>query len=255
MRFLPIVWRQPCLIFPELAVYSRHTQQHHTCCPLTLIHKLSANSHLSQGRVPSIPTAFSQKKRATAPPNNSSLSFLKSLYPATAALQQHQLSHHICADKELICCAPASARGPRHCPQPQICRAAPSPSGLALGCGLCWVTGSLSPRCWGPSPAGPCHHCWAQKHLQPRPWSPSAQIAVSAGRTPCLMVIQPPPCPRHRLTGCQDDPPWSGFSRNKSWKPLSHKKLFSILIIYHRYHKPGENFTTFFSLRVRKTSS
>lgn len=92
--------------------------------------------------------------------------------------------------------------------------------------------------------------------------APSAQTLVPFCTNCCvcwpytmLDGYTAPPCPRHRLTGCQDDPPWSGFSRNKSWKPLSHKKLFSILIIYHRYHKPGENVTTFFSLRVRKTSS
>lgn len=116
-------------------------------CPLTLICKLSDDSHLSQSRAAPVPTAFSQK-RATAPPNHPSLSFLKSPYPATAALQQCQLSHRICADKELSCHAPASARGLRHRPPPQTCRGAPS-----LG-NLLWVVASAEPGVISPSGAG-----------------------------------------------------------------------------------------------------
>lgn len=39
--------------------------------------------------------------------SNYGVAFLTSLYPGTAVLQQCQLSHHTCADKELICLAPA----------------------------------------------------------------------------------------------------------------------------------------------------
>lgn len=185
-----------------------------------LIHNLSADSHLSQGRAPSIPTAFSQK-RAIVPPNHPSLSFVPShcSTPAVSAIPPY-----LCRKGAHLPCSSLSKR-------PQALPAAPKPQSytllpeLALGCGLCWVRGNFSPGCWGPSPAAPCHRCWAQKHCQPRPWPPSAQIAASAGCTPCLMgYTGSPTAPAGRMS----DPPWSGFSWNKSSKPLSHKQLFSI---------------------------
>lgn len=84
-------------------------------------------------------------KRATPSLLHPSLSFLKSLYPAIAALRLCQLSHHICADKELISHAPASVGGPRHCPQLQTCRAAPLQLGPCSGLQLLLTQGKFLP--------------------------------------------------------------------------------------------------------------
>lgn len=145
-RLLPNIWRRLCLI-PQSLQQTSTTPPHVLVCLLSLLCKLSAESHLSQSRAPTIPTC------------NYGVAFLKTLYPATAVLQQWQLSHHICADQELICLAPTSVRDS----QPQICRAAPS----SVACSGLWhllsqgVRGNFSAECWGPPLAARCHCCWA----------------------------------------------------------------------------------------------
>lgn len=61
-RLLPNIWRQLCLI-PHSLQQTSTPPPHVLVCPLTLICKLSADSHLSQSRSPAIPTSLTSKEQ------------------------------------------------------------------------------------------------------------------------------------------------------------------------------------------------
>lgn len=209
-------------------------------CPPSPTHKPSAASHLSQGRAPFTPTAFSQKGqhplfsipvcpswRACIQP----LQHSGSVSCPTISVQTRSSSAMLQPQWEVPGTARSSKPAELH----------PCSLDLALGCSFCWLRGNFSPGHWGPHPAAPCLRCWAQKHSQHRPWLSSAQFSASAGCTLCVMVVQARPS-----SSCQDAWPSLGGIQLEQ-KP---KALFSQEALQYSYYLPqiSQNRWKFYNL-------